>query len=94
MMGERSTDLLFAKMETTMSATLTVKEAQAKLPELIGKLVSGEEIVITENEKPVAKLVGGRTQQGQRPAPGNCRGMLTINAEDDEHLKDFEEYMP
>jgi antitoxin (DNA-binding transcriptional repressor) of toxin-antitoxin stability system len=77
-----------------MSATLTVKEAQANLPELIGKLVSGEEIVITENEQPVAKLVGERTQSCQRPAPGNCQGMLTINAEDDEHLKDFEEYLP
>ena len=27
------------------------------------------------------------------PQFGNCRGMLTIVAEDDEHLKDFEEYM-
>ena len=27
------------------------------------------------------------------PQFGNCRGMLTVIAEDDEHLKDFEEYM-
>jgi hypothetical protein len=25
--------------------------------------------------------------------PGNCKGMLTIAADDNEHLKDFEEYM-
>jgi len=25
--------------------------------------------------------------------PGNCKGMLTIGADDDEHLKDFAEYM-
>ena len=25
--------------------------------------------------------------------PGNCKGMLTILAEDDEHLQDFAEYM-
>ena len=41
----------------------------------------------------LVKLVGGRTQPCQRPALGNCQGMLTINADDDdEHLKDFEEY--
>ena len=29
-----------------------------------------------------------------RPVPGRCKGMLTIVAEDDEHLEDFKEYMP
>ena len=28
-----------------------------------------------------------------RPAFGSCKGMLSTAAEDDEHLKDFEEYM-
>jgi hypothetical protein len=28
-----------------------------------------------------------------RPVFGRCRGMMTIVSEDDEHLKDFEEYM-
>jgi hypothetical protein len=27
------------------------------------------------------------------PVFGSCKGMITIVAEDDEHLKDFEEYM-
>jgi hypothetical protein len=27
------------------------------------------------------------------PVFGSCKGMLTIVSEDDEHLKDFEEYM-
>ena len=34
--------------------------------------------------------------QGAGPAQpvfGSCKGMLTIVSEDDEHLKDFEEYM-
>jgi antitoxin (DNA-binding transcriptional repressor) of toxin-antitoxin stability system len=41
-------------------ATITVEEAQSKLKELIDKLVPGEEIIITENQHPVAKLVGER----------------------------------
>jgi antitoxin (DNA-binding transcriptional repressor) of toxin-antitoxin stability system len=31
-------------------------------------------------------------QEGQ-PVFGSCKGMLTIISEDEEHLKDFEEYM-
>ena len=38
-------------------AMVTLQEAQAKLPDLIHKLVPGEEVVITENNEPVARLV-------------------------------------
>lgn len=30
----------------------------------------------------------------RRRRPGSAKGKLTILSEDDEHLKDFEEYMP
>ena len=43
-----------------MSAAITVDEAQANLKELVSKLAQGEEVVITENQRPVAKLVGER----------------------------------
>jgi hypothetical protein len=29
-----------------------------------------------------------------RPPPGLGKGYITIVSDDDEHLKDFEEYMP
>jgi prevent-host-death family protein len=77
-----------------MSATITVEEAQAKLTELIGRLSPGEEIVITQNQQPVAKLVGQRPSERKPRVPGNCKGMITLAVEDDEHLKDFEEHMP
>jgi antitoxin (DNA-binding transcriptional repressor) of toxin-antitoxin stability system len=77
-----------------MSATITVEEAQAKLPELINKLAPGEEISITLNHQPVAKLIGTRPTNGKRREPGNCKGMITLLVEDEEHLKDFAEYMP
>ncbi len=35
-----------------MSTTITVEEAQAKLPELIAKLAPGEAVVITQNDQP------------------------------------------
>ena len=74
-------------------ATITIQEAQAKLPDSIHKLAPGEELVITENNQPVAKLVASPADK-PRPMPGRCKGMLTIVAEDDEHLEDFKEYMP
>lgn len=40
-----------------MSVTISVEEAQTKLKEPIRKLAPGEEIVITENHQPMAKLV-------------------------------------
>jgi len=36
--------------------TVTVQEAQARLPALIKEAGRGDEILITENDKPVAKL--------------------------------------
>ena len=72
--------------------TVTLQEAQARLPELIGHLTKGEELVITQNEQPIARLTLEPPQRRRRKA-GNCRGMLTIVADDDEHLRDFAEYM-
>ena len=44
--------------------------------------------------QPVAKLVSEKPPVRQRPGPGLCKGMITIVADDEEHLKDFEAYMP
>ena len=78
-----------------MSTNISLEEAQASLKELIHRLAPGEEVVITENERPVAKLVGEQPQQvKQRPGPGLCKGMITYIAPDfDEPLEDMKEYM-
>jgi prevent-host-death family protein len=73
--------------------TVTIQEAQAKLPDLIHQLVPGDEVVITENNQPVAKLVASPAYK-PRPMPGLGKGILTIVVENDEHLEDFKEYMP
>jgi antitoxin (DNA-binding transcriptional repressor) of toxin-antitoxin stability system len=74
-------------------SVLTLAEVQARLPELVRSLTPGDELVITENSKPIAKVTAVPSDT-PRPVPGRAKGMLTIIAEDDEHLKDFEEYMP
>jgi antitoxin (DNA-binding transcriptional repressor) of toxin-antitoxin stability system len=76
-----------------MSTTVSMEEAQADLPELVSRLAGGEELIITVDQKPVAKLIRENPVARKRRKPGNCKGMMTIVSDDDEHLKDFEEYM-
>ena len=76
-----------------MSASITVEEAQVHLKELIGNLAPGEEVVITEGLRPVAKIVGQGAPARKPRRAGSAKGKLVILKEDDEHLKDFEEYM-
>jgi prevent-host-death family protein len=75
-----------------MSTTVTLEEAKARLDELIEHLAPGDEIVITREKQPVAKLVSSRPARKPRQ-PGSGKGMLTILSEE-EHLEDFKEYMP
>ena len=74
--------------------TVTIEEAQAKLVELIDQLAPGEEVVITRNQQPVAKLVGQPPLVRKPRRPGSAKGKLIILVEDDEHLEDFKDYMP
>jgi antitoxin (DNA-binding transcriptional repressor) of toxin-antitoxin stability system len=70
-----------------MSA-VTIEEAQANLPENIDKLAPGEELIITRNDQPIAKLVCQRPPARKPRQPGSAKGKLIILAEDDEHLEE------
>jgi antitoxin (DNA-binding transcriptional repressor) of toxin-antitoxin stability system len=74
--------------------TVPIEEAQARLPELIGGLAKGQELTVTQGGRVVARIVGERTEIHERLGPGLAKGMLTIVADDAEHLDDFAEYMP
>ena len=73
--------------------TIPLEEAQAHLSEIIDRLRPGEPLVITRDDRPVARLLAEDKPTRQPRKAGNCKGMLTIVLEDDEHLKDFAEYM-
>ncbi len=74
--------------------TITLQEAQAQLPDLIHNLKPGEELVITENERPLAKLVGQVRPLCSHRQKGSAKGKLIIHVEDDKYLEFFKEYMP
>jgi antitoxin (DNA-binding transcriptional repressor) of toxin-antitoxin stability system len=73
--------------------TVTLEEAQSRLSEIIDQLTPDEEVVLTRDDKPVARIVAGPGEK-PRAVPGRGKGMLTVISEDDDHLKDFAEYMP
>jgi antitoxin (DNA-binding transcriptional repressor) of toxin-antitoxin stability system len=76
-------------------STISVEEAQAHLSELIEQLQPGEEIVITRDQKPIAKLTG--QLQANRPPrqPGTLQGTVLYMAPDfNAPLDAFKEYMP
>lgn len=72
--------------------TVSVQEAKAKLAELIHQLNAGDEVIITENDRPVARLVPATTQAGRRL--GTLKGSVTYMAPDfDAPLDEFKDYM-
>jgi antitoxin (DNA-binding transcriptional repressor) of toxin-antitoxin stability system len=72
---------------------VTIEEAPAKLPELIDHLAAGEQLVITRNQQPIARLQAESLAARRPRQAGSAKGLLTIVKDDDDHLKDFEDYM-
>lgn len=74
--------------------TISVVEAQSRLAELIHQLGPGEELVITENDRTIARLVPERSPGAEDRTPGTLRGTILHVADDfDEPLEDFRDYM-
>ena len=72
---------------------VSVKEAKAKLSELIHKLKPGDEVIIMEKNVPVARLLSAATPSAQRKL-GGLRGTVKYMASDfDAPLDEFKEYM-
>lgn len=76
-----------------ITKTVELDEAQATLGELIAGLKPDDEVLIVQNQKATARIVSPDKLRPPR-IPGLMKGKLTVLAEDDDHLKDFEEYMP
>ena len=70
---------------------MSVNEVQARLPELVKQIASGDEVVITDHDEPVARLVRQEVERPLIRRPGSAKGKLCIVAEDEEHLADFRE---
>jgi antitoxin (DNA-binding transcriptional repressor) of toxin-antitoxin stability system len=74
--------------------SVTIEDAQAHLKELLAGLKPGEEIVITQDQKPVARLIAEGPTLSQPRKLGSMKGSVLYVAPDfDAPLEEFKEYM-
>lgn len=76
-----------------MTKTIAVGDVATKLPAMLETLQKGDEIIVTNEEKIVARVIGERETTKVPRKAGFLKGLIHIVADDEEHLKDFEEYM-
>jgi antitoxin (DNA-binding transcriptional repressor) of toxin-antitoxin stability system len=74
--------------------TVTLEDAQARLPELIAQLQPGEDLIIMRDQQPVARLIAEGPRAPPRRQLGTLKGTVRYMAPDfDAPLEDFKEYM-
>jgi len=71
---------------------IELEKAKAQIESLLQAALDGEEIVITQNEQPVVRLVPVSNAKLRRRS-GSARGLITMSDDFDEPLEDFAEYM-
>lgn len=72
---------------------ITVTEASQQLQNLIEVVMSGKEIIITKDEKPVMKLTSVTTDKKRPPLFGSAKDIITISDDFEAPLEDFNNYM-
>jgi prevent-host-death family protein len=70
-----------------MTQTVSVDEAQDKLPDLLAQAVAGNEVIITEHGTPVARLVPVVAHSKKKRVAGLNRGTIWTS-------KDFDDSLP
>ena len=75
--------------------SLSIDEAQLNLRDLVHGLTAGDEVLIVENDRPVARLLPAESKPQQTPRQlGTMCGTVLYMAPDfDAPLEDFKEYM-
>lgn len=68
-----------------LTKTVDINDAQKRLIELLSSVASGTEVILTEGNKPVARLLPIASSEKLRVA-GLHTGMLTMSADFDEPL--------
>lgn len=76
--------------------TVTMYEAQQRLPELLAAAQTGEGIEIQGEDGRTFRLIANRPRPAVtgRPRAGTCRGLIQIPDDFDAPLEELREYMP
>lgn len=71
---------------------INIEEAKVNLSDLVAKAAEGEEIIISDNGKPLVKLIQFDHSKNQRKL-GIAKGKIEMAPDFDKELEDFKEYM-
>ena len=71
-----------------MTQTVSVDEAQNKLPDLLAQALAGNDVIITEHGTPVVRLVPIVAHSKKKRVPGLNRGTISTSEDFDEPLPD------
>ncbi len=75
------------------SISVSMDIAQKELPNLLADILLGNDVVITQGRKRVARIVPiGRTRKN-KAVFGSAKGMLELSEDFDAPLEEFAEYM-
>jgi len=72
-------------------AKFNVAEAKARFSELIQKAMTGEEVIIAKDNKPVVRLVPIGPAKAVRE-PGSAKGKIWMAPDFDAPIDDFSDY--
>jgi antitoxin (DNA-binding transcriptional repressor) of toxin-antitoxin stability system len=71
---------------------IDINQAQTQLESLLQSALRGDEIIITQNDQPVLKLVR-LTPPSKRRQSGSAKGLIWISDDFDQPLQDFSDYI-
>lgn len=69
-----------------------LKQAQSRLEELVGEAALGEEVILTREGQPVAKIIPV-IQPVARRHFGSAKGLIRMRPNFDEPLENFRKYV-
>ena len=77
-----------------MMHQIDLDEAKTQMARLLQSALDGEEIIITENDQPILKIVrvSNPVTKPHRQS-GSAKGLISMSDDFDEPLEDFTEYM-
>ncbi len=73
--------------------SIALKEAQNQLEALTAKVVTGEEVIITDDKGTIFQLIQVKPKKPQ-PKFGSAKGLISMAENFDKPLDDFKDYMP
>jgi antitoxin (DNA-binding transcriptional repressor) of toxin-antitoxin stability system len=71
---------------------IDIVDAKTQIESLLQSALQGEEVIITQNNQPILKLIQF-LQPPKRRQRGSAKGQIWMAPDFDEPLEDFREYM-